>query len=139
MKTEISKLNTNTKLWVVGEVKNQKTKAWEIIGIYSTEKLAVSKCNKDRFVGPIILDGKASYKTQVWKGAYYPKLRIQLSTKKNGYRDYDINGYGDIRRACVPFKIALGDIFNIYRGKSKKEGCIWLGTLEYSLESHINQ
>lgn len=63
----------NKKVWVVGEVKNFKTKAWSIVGIYSTEKVAAKKCKTENyFIGAITLDGKPEYKSKVWKEAYYP-------------------------------------------------------------------
>lgn len=60
-------------------------------------------------------------------------------TEEQKYHDYDITGYGSIYRAKVPFDIQPGDIFNIYLDESTKHGCEWLGTLDKSLNNHLNE
>ena len=53
------------------------------------------------------------------------------------YSEYKLEGFKDIRRAKVSCNIKIGDIFNIYRGESTKEGCEWRGDLETSLLEHL--
>ncbi|MGK6342882.1 hypothetical protein ACMGDK_11620 [Chryseobacterium sp. DT-3] len=53
------------------------------------------------------------------------------------YTEYDLVGFSDIYRAKVSINIEVGDIFNIYRGESTKEGCEWVGNLEKSLTEHL--
>ncbi|MDH5828869.1 hypothetical protein [Sphingobacterium faecium] len=53
------------------------------------------------------------------------------------YTEYSLTGFDDIYRAKVGLNIAISDVFNIYRGDERKEGCIWLGSLEKSLNAHI--
>lgn len=65
-----------------------------------------------------------------------PVVGIKLVSKKL-FRDYDISGIKNINRAKVPYRIKVGEIFNIYRGVSTKEGCKWMGNLQYSLVWHL--
>lgn len=58
-------------------------------------------------------------------------------TQQAGYNDLDIKGYGDIYRAKIPYDIQIGDIFNIYLGESTKNGCEWLGSIDKSLNKHL--
>lgn len=53
------------------------------------------------------------------------------------YKEFDIKGCSNIHTAKVPNDIKEGDIFNIYRGESTKEGCTWKGDLESSLKAHV--
>lgn len=54
------------------------------------------------------------------------------------YVEFSITGAGDIYRAKLPRNMEIGDIFNIYRGESTKEGCEWLGDLETSILAHLH-
>lgn len=96
---------------------------------------------------PVMINGK-----KIWidwgfkKGVANPKKQIILdtsnrasyqNTEQQHYYDYDIIGYGNIHRAKVPHSIKRGDIFNIYLGKSEKNGCEWQGTLDKSLNRHL--
>jgi hypothetical protein len=66
------------------------------------------------------------------------KININLDNPMaDQFLDVDIEGCSDIHRAKVPNGIEKGDIFNIYRGESTKEGCEWVGNLEESLIKHI--
>lgn len=56
---------------------------------------------------------------------------------KDYYKEFEIQNHSDIRRAKVPHNIKKGDIFNIYRGESTKEGCAWEGCLKNSLINHL--
>lgn len=59
-------------------------------------------------------------------------MTTKLVSRKS-FRDYDVAGIIDIRRAAVPYGIKVGQLFNIYRGESTKNGCKWMGSLQYSL------
>lgn len=59
-------------------------------------------------------------------------MNIKLISRKR-FRDYDVTGYGNIYRAAVPYGIKPGQYFNIYRGESTKNGCLWMGSLDFSL------
>ena len=53
------------------------------------------------------------------------------------FRDYDVTGISDIHRAVVPYGIKKGQYFNVYRGESTKNGCKWMGNLQYSLLNFV--
>ncbi len=60
------------------------------------------------------------------------EMRTKLVSRKL-YKGYEVEGYGDIHLAKVPYGIREGDMFNIYRGESTKNGCVWKGNLQHSL------
>jgi len=63
------------KLWVVGKFlcETEKGRAWDILGIYDSEEIAVENClDECCFVGSVILNDKSSLEQKEWKGAYYP-------------------------------------------------------------------
>jgi hypothetical protein len=61
-----------TELWIAGKL-IKSGKNWEILGVFSTEQLAVDACSTDdHFVGPIKLDEKLSEDNIDWAGHYYP-------------------------------------------------------------------
>ena len=60
-----------------------------------------------------------------------------LQTLGKHYKEYYIENCSNIHRAKVCHGIKKGDIFNIYRGESRKEGCVWEGDLESSLLNHL--
>lgn len=59
-------------------------------------------------------------------------MTIKLVQRKHA-RWYEVSGLSDIRGAKVYYGIKKGEIFNVYRGESTKEGCKWMGDLKYSL------
>lgn len=61
------------KLWICGQIKNQKRKSWEFQGVFLRKKRAIAAC-KDRtyFIGPVGLNEEAPQNTKTWPGAYYP-------------------------------------------------------------------
>lgn len=64
--------------------------------------------------------------------------KINLFSAEHGYYDYDVSGYGNIKRACVPFKLDEGDTFNVYIDGGTKVGCEWFGDLHLSLIKMMN-
>lgn len=63
-------------------------------------------------------------------------MKTQLNNTEHGYEDYDVKDCGDIYRACVvpnANSIKNGDVFNIYRGEGRKDGCTWKNDLQQSL------
>lgn len=59
-------------------------------------------------------------------------MTTKLVSRKK-FMDYDVSGIGDIHRAAVPYRIKVGEHFNIYRSNCRKNGCKWMGNLQYSL------
>ena len=60
-----------TNLWIAG--RNCLDKAWEILGIYSSEKMAVDRCRIwEDFVAPLELDKDQPEEAQTMPGCYYP-------------------------------------------------------------------
>jgi len=54
-------------------------------------------------------------------------MKIQIVSTSHGYSECDITGAGSITRVKVLDRIKYGDIFNIYYGRSSKEGGTWKG------------
>lgn len=62
-------------LWVVGKVTDYDAKAWEMIGVFDDQELALHACRTPLyFLGPIELNTALPDETLEWKGAYYPLL-----------------------------------------------------------------
>ncbi|MBR8074106.1 hypothetical protein KDX14_31740 [Burkholderia cenocepacia] len=59
-------------LYVVGRSVSEDGLQWELMGIFSTEQLAVANCGPTDWVGPISLDKRLPDETQSWPGAYFP-------------------------------------------------------------------
>jgi len=69
------------KIYVVGNVTNEKTEAWRIVGVFTKESDAVKCCvDENHFVGELEID-KEYAADQKWKGAYYPKLQSKPKQK----------------------------------------------------------
>jgi len=66
------------KLWVVGRLNLDRgitdyPFVWEIMGVFSDEKLAVESCTtKVDFVGPVDMNVKLPDEVVQWPGLYYP-------------------------------------------------------------------
>ena len=61
------------RLWIAGR-RFTEDKAWEILGLYSSEEAAGKRCTGALdVVGPISLDEDLAEETIEWPGAYYPK------------------------------------------------------------------
>jgi hypothetical protein len=59
------------KLWLAGS--NERFPCWELLGIYSSELAAVSRCKTERdFVAPYTLDVDAPDETVELPGCYFP-------------------------------------------------------------------
>ena len=63
-------LFSNSKLWYVGQYKEQKS-THEIQGIFSTEAKAKKAC-RDRtyFIHPLVLDVNLPHESNKWQGSY---------------------------------------------------------------------
>ena len=62
-------------VYVVGELTNEKAKAWEIVGVFTDEKKALKSCKtNNHFIGEMELNKAFPKKAEKWVGAYYPKL-----------------------------------------------------------------
>lgn len=73
-----------SEVWVAGRVDNSRVSfQWEVLGVYTTEELAVARCSRCvDFVAPIRLNDRLPEETTVWPGCYYPlveKLREAVS------------------------------------------------------------
>ncbi|MEZ3187016.1 hypothetical protein HZR81_19095 [Pseudomonas sp. LM13] len=53
----------------------------------------------------------------------------RLIDAAHGFQDFDVEGYADLRRVCVPFGIKKGESFNVYHGENSKPGAVWTGDL----------
>lgn len=62
------------KLYVVGRSVSEDGLQWELMGIFSTEQLAVESCGPTDWVGPICLDTRLPDETKSWPGAYFPHM-----------------------------------------------------------------
>jgi hypothetical protein len=61
-------------LWIVGKVTNYEAQAWEFIGVFDEESLALANCRDEwYFIGPARLNEALPHATVNWDGAYYPK------------------------------------------------------------------
>ena len=58
---------------------------------------------------------------------------VRLICEKHGFKDFDVEGHPNLRRACVPFGIKKGESFNVYHGENCKSGAVWTGDLMSSL------
>lgn len=59
-------------VWVVGHW-IEGNQDWEVIGVSSSEDIAVSWCLDDRyFIGPIPIDTPTHEEGARWEGCYYP-------------------------------------------------------------------
>lgn len=61
-------------LWVAGRTRPEDhTYAWELLGIFDREGLAVARCTwANDFVGPVRLNEPFPDPVTAWTGAYYP-------------------------------------------------------------------
>ncbi len=62
-------------VWVVGKsLHNRHEDAWELVGVFTSEKLAIDACGGhwDYFVGPVIINKAFPDGPTKWDGAYYP-------------------------------------------------------------------
>jgi len=72
-------------LWIVGNVTDRETLAWEFCGVYDTLEMAISKCTNSKctnskctsarkwyFIGPAVLNETVLGGTTVWPGGFYP-------------------------------------------------------------------
>lgn len=67
----------NKTLWVCGKILNPATSMWEIVGVFTSEKLAVAACTTPwHFVGPQKLNVRNPDETIDWPGCYYPIRRV---------------------------------------------------------------
>ena len=58
-------------LWLAG--RSFDDEPWEVLGIYSSEELAVKRCKLyNDFVGPLDLDIDLPEETTGWLDSYYP-------------------------------------------------------------------
>jgi len=59
-------------VWIVGESRDE-LNAWDFVGAFSTESLAVSACTTERyFVGPTEMDFRTPDGAHDWPSAYFP-------------------------------------------------------------------
>ena len=71
-----------TLVWIVGRV-NEKPEehnghTWDLIGVCSSEDLAVQACGDDNyFIGPIELNELLPEESVPWPGLYYPAKEIK--------------------------------------------------------------
>lgn len=54
-------------------------------------------------------------------------MEITLVSTDHGFHDFDIAGFGNLRRATVSPAIKKGDQFNLFFGESSKVGALWVG------------
>lgn len=54
-------------------------------------------------------------------------MNITLISTNHGFHDFDIAGFGDLRRATVSPAIKKGETFNLFFGESSKVGATWIG------------
>ena len=63
-------------MFLVGKVTDEKHKAFEIAGVFSTEQKAVAQCISDMyFLGEVILDKEYPKETCQFEYAYFPMLQ----------------------------------------------------------------
>jgi hypothetical protein len=69
------------KLFVVGKKLFTHVQAWEMIGVYSTETLALRACegHSDYFIGPMDMDVTSPDEACDWPGAYIPSQRGKVN------------------------------------------------------------
>lgn len=64
------------KLWITGRcrlVTDDGLVAWDIMGVFSSEALAVAACRSpDDFIGPLLLNVALPEALTEWPGARYP-------------------------------------------------------------------
>lgn len=54
-------------------------------------------------------------------------MEITLVSTDHGFHDFDIAGFGNLRRATVSPAIKKGETFNLFLCESSKIGVIWIG------------
>jgi hypothetical protein len=60
-------------LWVVGKVTDYQSGAWEFIGVFDDERMAICACRTTMyFLGPVELNKVLPDETIPWEGAFYP-------------------------------------------------------------------
>jgi len=72
-------------------------------------------------------------------------MNTTLVSTSNGFHDFDITGYGGVKRATVSPSIKKGELFNVYLEEGAKIGAIWLGRvgvnqtdLQRSIQKAVN-
>lgn len=58
---------------------------------------------------------------------------VRLICEEHGFKDFDVVGHSELRRACVPHDLKNGERFNVYHGENCKSGAVWTGDLMSSL------
>lgn len=59
-------------IWIVGECHDEEN-AWDFVGAFSTEALAVAACTTPRyFIGPAEMDVRTPEYSHEWPNAYFP-------------------------------------------------------------------
>ena len=63
-------MTDNIRVWVVGKITDYP--AWELQGVFTSEKLADAACTDGCFIGPACLNEKLPDMSVEWPMAYYP-------------------------------------------------------------------
>ena len=63
----------NRMVYIVGEVNDVVLKAWDVVGVFTSEARAVEACtSEDHFVGPMRLNMIWPEPSVEWYGLWYP-------------------------------------------------------------------
>ena len=63
----------NRMVYIVGEVDEVNLKAWDVVGVFTSEARAVEACSSEHhFVGPMRLNVIWSEPACEWAGLWYP-------------------------------------------------------------------
>jgi hypothetical protein len=72
-----------TTIWLAGVFKEGDEGPWEVLGVFLTERRAVSACTKENhFIGPLPLNKRLPDRCTPWDGAYYPKERAREKKRR---------------------------------------------------------
>lgn len=55
-------------------------------------------------------------------------MNTTLVSTNNGFHDFDLTGYGGVKRATISPSIKKGELFNVYLEDGAKIGATWLGS-----------
>ena len=81
-------------VWVAGQLAEDPSAqefnpdAWELVGVYTEEELAVDACRTENyFIGPVSLNDTFPPEKTRWVGSYYPKHEMSKEDQLEYYKD----------------------------------------------------
>lgn len=75
-------MSKNKELWIVGKFNDVKTTSWKLIGVFSTEPIAIEACEDcNYFISPVIVNDIGFESDELSTGAYFPIKGIKLDVE----------------------------------------------------------